>query len=250
MSGLASASHLRTGGKPSKKGFQYGSSCSLRSMARPIAGTCDVVMAPTIVAMASVPPGGRQPGLERFLGHAGLLCADVLHVEAEDAREFRQVVDVAACLDQLEDVAVANRLALLRAQAVLLAVGVLVAQELGAVGRIVEREAHPVQRITLARLLAIEDGRSRYPAFLGVHPGLLSFPVVRKANPDGRRPGLPRIKSLRLDARRDDDLPPATDLAVQQRAELGGRAGLRSNTHLQQSLQDRRGRQRVADRDV
>ena len=45
--------------------------------------------------------------------HAGLLRADLLHVEAEDAGPFRQVVDVASGLEQLEHVAVLHGLPLL-----------------------------------------------------------------------------------------------------------------------------------------
>ena len=40
--------------------------------------------------------------------HAGLLRADVLHVETENARELREVVDVAARLEQREHVAPAG----------------------------------------------------------------------------------------------------------------------------------------------
>ena len=50
-SGRTLASHSRTGGKPSKNGFQYGSLCRPLAIARPMAGTWDVVMVPTIFAM-------------------------------------------------------------------------------------------------------------------------------------------------------------------------------------------------------
>ena len=49
----------------------------------------------------SVPACGHQHGLEFVFGHARLLRADVLHVEAEDAGEFGEVVGIAAGLDQL-----------------------------------------------------------------------------------------------------------------------------------------------------
>jgi hypothetical protein len=39
---------------------------------------------------------GDELRLELVLGHAGLLGADVLHVQAEDAGELGQVVGVAA----------------------------------------------------------------------------------------------------------------------------------------------------------
>ena len=49
----------------------------------------------------------RASALKRLDAHAGLLRADVLHVEAEDAGELGEVVDVAAGLDHLEHVAAA-----------------------------------------------------------------------------------------------------------------------------------------------
>ena len=51
----------------------------------------------------------RKHGLERVLGHARLLGADVLHVEAQDSRELREEVDVAAGRDELLHVAVRDR---------------------------------------------------------------------------------------------------------------------------------------------
>ena len=45
-------------------------------------------------------PAGNREFLERLDRHAGLLRADVLHVEAEDAGELGEVVGVAAGLDQ------------------------------------------------------------------------------------------------------------------------------------------------------
>jgi hypothetical protein len=43
--------------------------------------------------------------LERLDRHAGLLRAEVLHAEAEDAGELGEIIDVAAGVDQLRDVA-------------------------------------------------------------------------------------------------------------------------------------------------
>src|SRR5512145_2356985 len=133
-SGRVSASQRRTGTKPSKNGFQYGSSCSLRWIAPPIAGTCEVVMPPMILAISNLLAGRDELGLELFLGHAGLLGADVLHVQAEDAGELGEVVGVAAGGQQLQHVARTDRLALLGVQAVLRAIGVLVRLEGGTVG--------------------------------------------------------------------------------------------------------------------
>ena len=51
-----------------------------------------------------------QLGLEVLDRHAGLLRADVLHVETENAGELGEVVDVAAGGDHLEHVAVLDGL--------------------------------------------------------------------------------------------------------------------------------------------
>ena len=68
-----------------------------------------MAMPPMIVAMIYL-PAAASFCLE-FLGrHAGLLGADVLHAEVEDAGELGEVVDVAAGVDQLEHVAFAHRL--------------------------------------------------------------------------------------------------------------------------------------------
>jgi len=103
-----------------------------------------------------------QHFLEFLDRHAGLLGADILDVEAEDPGEFRQVVDVAAGVEQLEHVAVADRLLLLLVEAVLVAVGLLVLQEFLAVVGVVERVAHLVEGIALHGLVAIEDDRAGY----------------------------------------------------------------------------------------
>ena len=106
-------------------------------------------------------PAASSLCLERLDRHAGLLRADVLHVEAENAGELGEVIDVAAGLDQLEHVAALHRRALLGRQAVFGAVGVLVAEERRAVLRAVEREAHAVERVALLRLIAVEQRRAR-----------------------------------------------------------------------------------------
>src|SRR5271166_4480901 len=104
-SGFSRSSHSRAGPKPSKNGFQYGSCSSPLAIAPPIAGMCEVARAPMILAMIrmSFPSDrlglfvlGDEARLERLLAHAGLGGAEILHVEAEDAGEFGQIVDVAA----------------------------------------------------------------------------------------------------------------------------------------------------------
>jgi hypothetical protein len=54
-SGFTSSSQRWMGGKASKNGFQYGSFCRLPAMARPMAGTWEVTMLPTIFAMIIAP---------------------------------------------------------------------------------------------------------------------------------------------------------------------------------------------------
>src|SRR5208337_55044 len=115
-SGFSRFSQSRAGLKPSKNGFQYGSSSSLLAMAPPIEGMCDVARPPMILAMmvslTSHRLGlivlGDEARLERFLRHAGLRRAEVLHVEAEDAGEFGEIVDVAARREEAEHIAPAD----------------------------------------------------------------------------------------------------------------------------------------------
>jgi hypothetical protein len=104
---------------------------------------------------------GRWPhelGLELVLGHTGLLCADVLHVQPEDAGELGQVVGVAAGGQHLQHLAGAHRVRLLGRERVLAHVAFGVGQKGVAVGLVVEGEAHLVQRITLAGHGAVERG--------------------------------------------------------------------------------------------
>ena len=85
-----------------------------------------------------------QLGLERVDAHAGLLRANVLHVEPEDAGELGEVVDVAAGREQLEHVAIFDGGALLGVEAVLRTIGVLVLEKRSAVLFAVEGETHAV----------------------------------------------------------------------------------------------------------
>src|SRR5581483_1315895 len=128
-------------------------------MALPISGTCDVATAPTTFAMALLRPFASQHRPELLFGHARLLRADLLHVEAEDPGELRQIVDVPPRLDQGDDVAVLDRLSLFGRQAVFRAVRLLVLEERGAVLRGVERVAHLVERVPLHRSPSVEQDR-------------------------------------------------------------------------------------------
>src|SRR5690606_2412679 len=118
-------------------------------MAPPIAGTCDVPMPPTILPTLCRPVPGRcgEAFLELGNRRAGLLRTDVLHVEAVDADELREIVDVAALREQLEHVPVPHGGPLRVAQSVAAAVTVLVSEKRGAIRGIVEREAHLVQSV-------------------------------------------------------------------------------------------------------
>jgi hypothetical protein len=78
----------------------------------------------------SLSPRRREHGPELVFGHACLLRPDVLHVQAEDAGELRQVVGVAAGRDQSQHVTAPDRVALVLIEPVARAVGVLVPQEL------------------------------------------------------------------------------------------------------------------------
>ena len=70
----------------------------------------------------------------------GLLRADVLHVEAEDAGEFRQIVGVAAGLDHLQHVAAFHRRDLFFVQMIFRAIGVFVREECLAVGGVLNEK--------------------------------------------------------------------------------------------------------------
>src|SRR4051794_22838008 len=124
-------------------------------MAPPIEGTCEVVSPPTILAMLL--PLRREMGLEVFDAHAGLLGADILHVEAEDAGEFREVVDIAADADELQHVAAADRRLLRLAEAIAGHVALLVREERLPVLRGIKGEAHLVQRVADPRVVTLEN---------------------------------------------------------------------------------------------
>src|SRR5271165_908549 len=132
-------------------------------MAPPMAGTCEVEIPPRISDMRpSLVDGGvefgvrRQARFELLDAETCLLCADVLHIQAKYPCKFGQVVDVAAGCQQLQYTAVLDRQPLLIAQAIAVAIGSLVRHEFPAVLRIVERIAHLVERITLARHEPVE----------------------------------------------------------------------------------------------
>jgi hypothetical protein len=76
--------------------------------------------------------------LEIVKAHAGLERAEILHVEAEDAGQLGQIIDVAAGFDHRQHVAVRHRLALFGRQRELAAIAVLVGAERLAVGSVVD----------------------------------------------------------------------------------------------------------------
>src|SRR5690606_38955091 len=99
----------------------------------------------------------EQHGSEIGLAHAGLHGAPVLYVEAQEAGIFAEVVDIAAATLQTDPVALKDRPRLLFAQVEAAAVGGLVADKGFAVGGIIERKAHLVQRVTLCGVRAGKD---------------------------------------------------------------------------------------------
>jgi hypothetical protein len=78
-------------------------------------------------------------------------------------------LNAGTCGDQRQHVAQSDRLALLRVQAVAGAVRILVLHERGAIGGVVERIAHAVQRIALAGLVTVEDRGAFDGLFLDGH---------------------------------------------------------------------------------
>ena len=93
-----------------------------------MAGMCEVPIPPTMRRHVQL-SRRAQHGAEFFDAAAGLLGADVLHVETEYAGEFRQVVDVAAGVDHRQHVAAPHGVALCVVQAVLAAIRLLVTPE-------------------------------------------------------------------------------------------------------------------------
>src|SRR5947207_620094 len=71
----------------------------------------------------------RKHGFELFFGHTALLRPKLLNVETENAGPLRQVINVAAGIEKLEDVAVLHGTPLLSREIELVAVRVLVAQK-------------------------------------------------------------------------------------------------------------------------
>ena len=71
--------------------------------------TCQSARVTSRSARVTASGVSAQLGLKFFFAHAGLLGADVLHVEAKDARELGQVIGVAACSDQRQHLARADR---------------------------------------------------------------------------------------------------------------------------------------------
>src|SRR5882757_4680679 len=73
-------------------------------MAMPMEGTCEVVTAPTILAMIQV-LDRIELGPELLEGHRILLCANVLHGHAINRGELENIVDVASRANHAQPVA-------------------------------------------------------------------------------------------------------------------------------------------------
>src|SRR5580698_4060674 len=177
-SGFTSAIQRFEKSKPLKTGAQYGVCVLPRSMAAPIAGTCEQFTLATILATAVLRPGGL--GLLRFaavafdgapavqhhlrvllLGGSGHERGDMLKRQPVGGEELGQKIDVTAELDHPAPVASENRLALLGSHRKFLQVGRLVRFELLAVVGLHERHAEHVDVISLTRALCIEERRAR-----------------------------------------------------------------------------------------
>ena len=130
------------------------------AIALPMAGTCDVVMPPTILATFILPPDAAF-ALNASTRHPGLLRPDSWTSEAEDPGELGQVVDVAAGGEQFEHVAPADRPLLFVVQAESVHVGFFAGHEGLAIGLAVERETHLVERVAFHRFVPVEEDRAR-----------------------------------------------------------------------------------------
>jgi len=141
-----------------------------------MAGTCDVVMAPS-----------TWHRLERVLAHARLLRADVLHVELKYPGQLGQEIDVATGSNELKHVATLHRSNLLSSEPVLRAIGGLVADERVAVGGVVERVAHLVECVATPGHRPVEERRARDVRFTrcGGHRcfSCMSVGRVRRSGP-------------------------------------------------------------------
>ena len=122
------------------------------------------VLGPTTLGFADR-RGNQQLLTTGNLAHDGRVClflmdypqrarlkllgrAEILHVEAEDAGEFGEVVDIATGGEQSEHIALADRLGLAVVEAVGAHVGLFILAERLAVQGAVEGKAHLVQRVT------------------------------------------------------------------------------------------------------
>ena len=84
--------------------------------------------------------------------------ANVLHVEAKNSGELRQVIRIAAGADQSQHIAATNARSLLLVEAEFLHVSLLVTHKLVAASGRVERETHFVERIAFAGLSPVKEG--------------------------------------------------------------------------------------------
>src|SRR5262249_18048784 len=99
--------------------------------------------------------------LELFFGHAALLCANLLNVEAENSGPFRQVINVAAGFEELQHIPLFDGAALFVVEVEFIAIAIFILTERLTVFAGVEGEAHFVECIASYRLPAVEYNRAR-----------------------------------------------------------------------------------------
>src|ERR1700728_1979931 len=139
-----------------------------RSMATPMAGTCEVAMPATILAILSLPDAwvlvavalgtaaARQHHLcIGFLRHAGHHAGHVLECQAVAKRNLDGVVDIASDAQHSQPVALEHRAALLGAEREAIEVGGLIVLEAPAILRLVERHAEHVQHVADAAAFCV-----------------------------------------------------------------------------------------------
>src|SRR5262245_29037912 len=187
-SGLRSAIHLLEKSNPLKTGAQYGCPVLPRSIAAPIAGTCETLTLATILATTlplRLTAGrfacrlatcgfasrfapvafDRTTAVEHhlcvlFLCGTGHERSHVLKGKPVGREQLGQKIDVAAQIDHLVPVALQDGFALLLRHWEFLQIGRLVRFELRAVLGLHQRHAEHVEVIALARTLHVEERRA------------------------------------------------------------------------------------------